>query len=135
MIESVTPGEGPSDASTDIAIIGTGFEAGAEVMLDAEPLGVKETKSERIRATVDPGFEPGAYDVVVTNPDGESAILMEGYTVISPMDVMGDTKSAGSDGCCSEVRGQRTSSALGFGIAAFLLAVVLGFRRRRSVRD
>lgn len=133
-IESVTPNEGDNADAVDIVIVGTGFEAGAEVLLDAQALGVKETKSERIRATVDAGFDVGTYDLVVTNPDGETAILVDGYTVTEdgPMDVMGDTKSAGSDGCCSEVRGQHRSTALGFGIVVFLLSIVVGLRRREQ---
>lgn len=130
-IESITPDEGPADASTNVVIIGSGFEAGAQVLLGADNIGVTETLAERIRATVPEGLTPGSYDVIVTNPDGESAILADGYTVVEGAADPGDGKTgASADGCCSEVSGANRSSLLGFAIVAFLLTVIASARRR-----
>ena len=133
-IESITPDEGPNDASTNVVILGEGFEAGAEVLLGAEAIGVTETRSERIRATVPEGLTAGTYDVIVTNPDGASARLADGYTVLegaAPPDDGDSTGGRGADGCCSEVRGSRSSSALGLGI----LALVFGFLSTARARN
>ena len=40
-----------------------------------------ETKSERIKANVPDTYEVGTYDLIVTNPDGESASLAEAFTI------------------------------------------------------
>lgn len=131
MLDSITPSEGPNTESVNVVITGSGFEAGVEVLLGADNIGVTETRDGRIRATVPDGFDPGTYDVVVTNPDGETAILMGGYTVTEGI-IDGDGKGgAGSDGCCAEVRGPSTTSGVGAGLGALLLAFVVGIRRRR----
>ena len=80
-LEAVSPSSAASDASTDVLILGEGFELGLEVSLNARKIGVIEVASERITANVPSGLEEGLYDVIVTNPDGESAILVGAFTV------------------------------------------------------
>ena len=71
-----------------ISILGTGFEAGAEVGIHSSPTLhrhhiVKDFFSaQRIDVTFDPGqFECGSHDITVTNPGGESAILRNAFTI------------------------------------------------------
>lgn len=134
LVESITPSQAAEDVSTDVVILGEGFVAGAEVLLGSEAIGVTETRSERIRATVPDGFVPGVYDVIVTNPDGSSDILGDGFTVTEAGTTApkgGADRAGTSDGCCTQVRGSRTSSGLGAGIALLLLGF-LGWTRRRA---
>lgn len=132
MIDSVTPDSGTNDQSVAIVIVGSGFEAGAEVLLDAENIGVTETRTGRIRATVPEGLEPALYDLIVTNPDGETAILIDGYEVLAVAPESGADRAATSDGCCSEVHGARTTSSVAYGLFALLLALAFGLRRRAA---
>ncbi len=133
MVESITPSEAGNDGSTAVVIVGVGFAPGVEVLLDAESIGVTETRSERIRATVPEGLAPGTYDVIVTNPDGASDVLADGFTVLEAdqeADPDGDSIPGGtSDGCCSQVDARRTTPGAAF--LSLLLAGFLGARRRR----
>lgn len=83
-ITSVSPSSVPNDASTDIAIVGSGFETGAQVLLGAEAIGVLEVRSGLIRATVPEGLALGSYDILVSNPDGATAVLPDALTVVEP---------------------------------------------------
>ena len=49
-------------------IVGTGFLPGVEVSLDATKIGVTESDSTTIDATVPSTVAIGIYDVIVTNP-------------------------------------------------------------------
>jgi hypothetical protein len=71
-------------------LAGTGFQPGAAVRFEKDAVvvqayNVSVVSGERITCTVGLfGVEPGAYDVVVTNPDGQEARLAGGFTVTSP---------------------------------------------------
>jgi len=57
--------------SNTISINGTGFESGAKVKLGDAGLQISGAVSSRIISAAYPGgFNPGTYDVTVTNPDG-----------------------------------------------------------------
>ena len=83
-VESVSPSKLASTASTDVVIVGQGFEAGAQVRLDAEAVGVIEVQSGLIEATVPEGFAVGTYDLIVSNPGGETAMLQDGIEIYDP---------------------------------------------------
>jgi hypothetical protein len=66
-----------------IGIAGTGFLAGATVSFGGTPAtGVSLTSSTSITATA-PAHAAGAVNVVVTNTDGQSGTLANGYTYTS----------------------------------------------------
>jgi hypothetical protein len=93
----------PNTASVNSGVIeitnlaGTGFEDGATVALEKEgetpgqhPLillpvegsaSLVESSEKIVGLFLSVEAEPGAYDVVVTNPDGQSATLSGGFTV------------------------------------------------------
>ncbi|MFU8804069.1 MAG: IPT/TIG domain-containing protein, partial [Bradymonadaceae bacterium] len=97
-ITSISPTSALNTTSTDIVILGEGFAPGAQVLLGADNIGVTETLVGRIRANVPNGKTPGIYDVIVTNPDGRSAILAQGFTVTEPStDPDDDDLPPGSD--------------------------------------
>lgn len=86
---TIDPDHGPDAGGTDVTITGTGFEDGATVaMRGLDPDGlptladctsVVVVDDETITATT--SAHPAAVvDVVVTNPDGQSAMLERGYS-------------------------------------------------------
>lgn len=91
-VTSVSPSTIENDSSTNVSIVGRGFETGAKVLLDAEPIGVTDVSSGLIRAIVSEGFATGTYDVIVENPDGETALLSQAVTIVEP----GSGEDAGS---------------------------------------
>lgn len=150
-LTNISPSSVKQGTGGDVVLLGSGFEVGAEVRLNARQIGVLETKSGNILATLPSDLDAGRYDVIVTNPDGGSAILTMGFEVtgteIPDMDSMvvdqgsatpdagsgmsADVESPDGDGCGCQSTGvpaQRHGSML------LLLggAVLLGWRRRRA---
>lgn len=128
-ITSISPSTASNQSSVDVVILGTGFEPGLEVSLGAELIGVTSTVSGRINATVPEGLEPGDYDVIVTNPDGSSALLPAAFTVTEMFDdSVGGTTGASDEGCgCAA-----GSSQGGSGLILVLAALAWARLRRRS---
>ena len=86
-VASVDPDSLSSGIARGVTVAGAGFWATPTVDLvaGAEPIaltGVVFVHSAELTATVPAGTPLGTYDVVVTNPDGQSAVLEEGLTVI-----------------------------------------------------
>jgi len=80
-ITSVSPNSGTVNGGTSITINGANFQYGASVMIGGRPATVQTWTSSYINATTPTGQSVGAVDVVVTNPDGQSApTLTGGYT-------------------------------------------------------
>ncbi len=87
-ITSITPNTANNWGIAQITeLVGTGFEEGARVSLVKTGLDEVAVQaivegatqiSGRFNAT---GLEPGSYDVVVTNPDEQSATLTVGFTI------------------------------------------------------
>jgi len=70
-------------------IAGTGFQPGAAVRFEkgaaiVQAYDVNIVSAQKLTCTVGFfGVEPGIYDVVVTNPDGQEALLAGAFTVNS----------------------------------------------------
>lgn len=93
-VASVTPSSGDQNATVQVTITGTGFAAGATVDLQngegAEPVvsgasvaadGTWVTTTFQIGRTTGPRKDR-PWDVAVINPDGTSAALVDGFTVL-----------------------------------------------------
>lgn len=87
---SVTPNQGMQGTiALDIALSGTDFRPGCAVRLEkgsvtSKAYNVKLTADMGITCTVGLfGLEPGSYDLVVENPDGQEARLPGAFTVTS----------------------------------------------------
>ncbi len=79
-VSSITPNSGPASGGTGLTITGAGFLAGATVSLDGTAAtGVSVTSGTSITATA-PAHAAGAVSVVVTNTDGQTGTLSNGYT-------------------------------------------------------
>jgi len=78
-VTSIDPATGVEAGGTEVTITGTGFESGATVTIggSAAP-SVIVVNSTTITCTTPSGTE-GDVDVVVTNPDTESATLVAGF--------------------------------------------------------
>lgn len=92
-VTSITPGTGTPGSTIPVtSITGSNFQSGATVTLrrvgypDIQVTYVDVPSSSQIAGTltIPPGTMPGAYDVIVTNPDGQSGVLPGGFVVTSP---------------------------------------------------
>ena len=110
-VTGVTPGSGPTDGGTAVTITGTDFAPGATVSVGGSAAdGVSVVNSTTITATTPP-HAAGAVAVTVTNADGQSGTLANGftYTSTSPASpVISLVQHTGKDA------GTTTSSTLAF---------------------
>jgi photosystem II stability/assembly factor-like uncharacterized protein len=90
-VVSITPSAGENDGVVGVEISGTNFQTGATVALAKQGETVIQasdvlvTPPDKIACSFDlTGLATGVYDVVVENPDGQSAILAGGFTVNAP---------------------------------------------------
>lgn len=83
MVTSLTPASGLSTGGTSVVISGQDFQSGATVTFD----GVDATSVTFVSASelvaITPGHAPGAVDVTVANPDGQSDTVVGGFTYIA----------------------------------------------------
>ncbi|MDD3951619.1 MAG: PKD domain-containing protein [Desulfobacterales bacterium] len=92
-IAGITPDSGYTNSVMQITdLAGAGFQDGATVKLtrtgqpDITATDVSAVSSSRIACTLDlAGRVAGTWNVVVTNPDGQSAFLPQGFTVKNPV--------------------------------------------------
>ncbi|MCK9307403.1 MAG: IPT/TIG domain-containing protein, partial [Methanoculleus sp.] len=92
-IAGINPNAGYTDGAVQVTdLSGTGFQNGATVRLtrtgqpDIVATGVSVISSSKIACTFDLASRAaGVYNVVVTNPDGQSGVLPQGFTVKNPV--------------------------------------------------
>jgi hypothetical protein len=83
IISTITPNSGATDGGTSVTIRGTGFVSGALVNFGGTPAtNVTVVGSTTIIATA-PAHAAGAVNIVVTNPNNQSATLTNGFTYTS----------------------------------------------------
>ncbi|HEV7926346.1 MAG TPA: IPT/TIG domain-containing protein [Verrucomicrobiae bacterium] len=83
-VSSVSPTAGPTNGGTALTITGANFIVGATVTLGSNAAtAVAVVSSTTITATT-PAGAAGAVSVKVTNSDGQSATLANGFTYIAP---------------------------------------------------
>lgn len=78
-VASLSPTSGPQSGGTVITISGTDFVAGATVMFGSAAATNVTVTSTQITCTT-PAGTPGSVDVIVTNPDGQSATKPGAFT-------------------------------------------------------
>ncbi|HJT15968.1 MAG TPA: IPT/TIG domain-containing protein, partial [Thermoanaerobaculia bacterium] len=85
-ITSISPNSGPTTGGTSVVISGSGFQSGATVTFGGVAATVTTVSSTSITAVtpLGPATEEGVVDVVVTNPDGQSATLHPGFNYTVP---------------------------------------------------
>lgn len=85
---TLAPGTGMQTQTVDVLLTGTGFQTGAVWQLGGTGTTVSNVEcptneSMRGRITIALTAAPGARNLTVTNPDGQSATLTGAFTVIS----------------------------------------------------
>src|SRR5947209_4422156 len=84
-ITGITPTTGTMAGGTAITVTGTNFVSGATVKLGSNlATGVNVVSSTQINA-VSPAGPVGTVNLVVTNPDGQSAALVNAYAYFQPL--------------------------------------------------
>lgn len=84
-IESVNPASGPVSGGNIVYINGENFKDGFKLYLGSQQITATAFLSDKqLRVRIPEMRTPGKVDVVVTNPDGQSATLKEGYELLSP---------------------------------------------------
>ncbi|MCL5670043.1 MAG: IPT/TIG domain-containing protein [Acidobacteria bacterium] len=79
-VSSVSPNSGPVGGGTAVTITGTNFASGATISFGGIPASnVSFVSSTQLKATT-PAHAAGAVNVAVTNPNGSSAALSNGFT-------------------------------------------------------
>ncbi|MFN7974409.1 MAG: IPT/TIG domain-containing protein [Acidobacteriota bacterium] len=88
-ISACNPPNGDNSASVPISVVGTNFDPGATLFLGATQITpITVTSSTQIDATVPAAFPEAVYDVIVTNPDTQTATLQGGYSSEVPAPVV-----------------------------------------------
>lgn len=102
-ISAISPNSGPNTGSVSITdLAGTGFLTGATVKLtragqpDIAATGVTVVSATKITCTFDLTGKWGQWNVVVTNPDAQSATLTNGFTVNAESPVQWATGTGGN---------------------------------------
>lgn len=81
---AITPNSGTTAGGTAISVAGTGFVTGASLLIGGTPaLMVNVTNNSSLTALT-PAHSAGIVDLVVVNPDGQSATLTNGFTFVVP---------------------------------------------------
>ncbi|MBN1417467.1 MAG: IPT/TIG domain-containing protein, partial [Planctomycetes bacterium] len=130
-IASVSPTRGPTAGGTDVTIRGQEFVGGAEVLFgDTAAAAVTVISATEIQATTPPR-PAGAADVIVRNPDGQSAIRAGGFTFLAPphIDRIDPVEGPAKGGIWVSLFGSGfgTEAKVTFGgVAATLVVVVSG---------
>jgi hypothetical protein len=87
-VVSVTPDTGLTNGGTTVTILGTGFENGATVAFGALPAGSVDVINSTNLTAVTPPSGLGTVDVAVTNADGQSAILTNGFAYATTLAIV-----------------------------------------------
>ena len=77
-VRSILPTSGPTSGGDNIRVDGSGFQSGATVLLDGVAAHVTSLTNTVI-AVRTPAHAIGPADLVVMNPDGQTATLPQGY--------------------------------------------------------
>ncbi|RME71315.1 MAG: hypothetical protein D6776_10430 [Planctomycetota bacterium] len=128
VIDSVSPSSGSTAGGTTIRILGSGFAAGAVVLVDGVTASNVVLVSQGEITAVTPPGSAGKVDVVVRNPSGLEAVGFDDFTYTTPSSGFG-TSSGGGGGCSLAAGTDRLPAA-----APWLLwvAVALALRWRLS---
>jgi Tol biopolymer transport system component len=83
VLSSVFPISVSNSSSTDIVVAGTGFLPAATLNLDLSGLEVSYVSSTTLTGTIPAHLDPGTYDLILRNPDGQTALLPDATTIKS----------------------------------------------------
>ncbi|MFM8313334.1 MAG: IPT/TIG domain-containing protein [Deltaproteobacteria bacterium] len=78
-IISVSPSQGPTTGGTQITLTGTGFLSGTQITLDSKNCLDTQFISSSCMTCTTPKRSSGYVDIKVTNPDGKTSTLSNGF--------------------------------------------------------
>ncbi|MCJ8012747.1 IPT/TIG domain-containing protein [Paenibacillus sp. KQZ6P-2] len=78
-VTSLTPNTGLASGGDIIYINGSNFKSGATVSFGSNSVGSTYVSSSRLKVTVPAAQQIGKVDITVTNPDGGTGTLADGY--------------------------------------------------------
>ncbi|MFQ6094371.1 MAG: peptidoglycan DD-metalloendopeptidase family protein [bacterium] len=84
---AISPTSGVNTTETEVTLTGTNFITTPWVNLGIAALDVHCVSSTTLTATVPSLLPAGTYTVILQNPDGQTAILPDAFTVMSQLDV------------------------------------------------
>ena len=111
---SVTPNTGSTSGGDTVTILGTGFESGATVTFGATMASTVESIDTTNLVVLTPPSAAGSVNVVLTNADGQSATLTNGFTYVAPA------------GTSPSLALQPTNQVVGLGAGAVFAATAAG---------
>jgi Domain of unknown function (DUF1929)/IPT/TIG domain/Glyoxal oxidase N-terminus len=113
-LTGISPASGTAAGGTAVTITGTGFLAGATVIMGGTPAtGVTVVNSTSITA-ITPAHDAGTVDVVVSNTEQHAGTLPNGYTYTA-IASMGLGVPSGSSSSATVVAGQTATYTLSIG--------------------
>lgn len=128
---SVDPPEGPADGNQMVTVRGSGFGLDSVVTFDGVPVASSQfMNGDEIVVTTPEGR--GGVEVRVTNVDGATAALEEGYLYLGAGSGNG-ASSAGGCGCSIEPRGANGATPIVVTLVGLILAAWTVRRRRFNV--
>ncbi|MBV8084129.1 MAG: IPT/TIG domain-containing protein [Chloroflexi bacterium] len=93
-VSSIAPNSGPTAGGTNVTITGTNFENGATVTIGGTAATNVSVVSDTSITASSSAHAGGAANVVVSDPDGNSGTLNNGYTYIAPTPTATATSNA-----------------------------------------
>jgi photosystem II stability/assembly factor-like uncharacterized protein len=94
-VTAVSPARGRQAGYNDVTITGTGFRTGLVVQFGGTAMSSSSVVDDTTITGSTPAHAPGVVDVVVTNADGQSGKLTNGFTYLPPPTVKGVVPGAG----------------------------------------
>ena len=108
-VSSVDPATALNDVDTPVTITGTGFveeEGGVTITAylgTTELENVAWVSDTELTATVPWGVDPGTYDLIVENPDGQTGTLVDAFTLTTNLSVSAMDPTSGPNDLDTEV--------------------------------
>ncbi len=98
-LSSITPTKGPLNGGTTITLSGANFESTSTVTVGGNACtGVIYVSPTTLTCTTPINFSEGTYDVVVTNPDGQTSTLSSAFTYQAAPTLTSISPNAGAIG-------------------------------------
>lgn len=95
-LDKVSPNVGPMVGGTEVTLYGTNFQTGIKAFFGQKEANVINHKSPLILVVSTPqASQPGAVDVSVKNPDGQVALLKQGFEYIAPPKIVSISPNSG----------------------------------------
>ena len=114
-VTAIAPNNGTAAGGTSVTVTGASFLPGATLSLGGTPAtGLAVVSGTSITATT-PAHAAGAVNVAVTNPDGQTGTLANGYTYSSTTPNLGLGVPGGDSSSATVTAGQSASYTLSIG--------------------